>query len=241
MTIADTLRTATSEPARKLARDIRYRFTTKDRAELAYWTKRFQADGGRFKNSHYERRMLAMAGEPSDGFLQDAVVADFGCGPRGSLVWAKSARLRVGIDVLADRYADEFAEDLVSHDMVYLKSTERTIPLPSDFVDFMFTLNAMDHVESFETMCAEVLRVLKPGGELIASFNIHEPASRTEPQRLDEESIEDSLLSRMIVQSRRTAERGPADDLYGPMMAGGTSCPKDKVGFLWTRATKPRQ
>jgi SAM-dependent methyltransferase len=206
---------------------------------LSFWRGRFEAEGGRFKNAHYEPRMLAMAGETSDEFLRDLVVADFGCGPRGSLVWASSPRLRIGIDVLADRYVDEFQDELLSHGMVYLTSTEHAIPLPADFVDVMFTLNAMDHVESFETMCDEVLRVIKPGGELIASFNIHEPASRTEPQSLDEETVDRALLSKLDVVSRRTAERGPIDDLYGPIMAGNGPCPPDKVGFLWARATKP--
>jgi hypothetical protein len=33
-------------------------------------------------------------------------------GQRGSLAWVKSARLKIGIDVLADRYADEFSDDI---------------------------------------------------------------------------------------------------------------------------------
>jgi len=50
--------------------------------------------------------------------------------------------------------------------MIYLKSTEKVIPLPSEFVDIIFTVNAIDHVNNFEIMCDEIIRVLKPGGIL---------------------------------------------------------------------------
>ena len=116
--------------------------------------------------------MLAMAEEPDDNFLKGKIVADFGCGPRSSLFWASSASLKIGIDVLADRYADEFTDNIISHGMIYLKSTEKVIPLPSNFVDVMFTLNAIDHVDSFSNMCSEIIRVLKPGGDFIGSFNL---------------------------------------------------------------------
>jgi len=140
-------------------------FTNKYIEELSYQKGRYIIDNGVFQNAHYERLMLAMAGEPDSSFLKGKIVADFGCGQRGSLVWAKPAILRIGIDVLADRYADEFTKDIISHGMIYLRSTEKVIPLPSDFVDVMFTLNALDHVDSFTNMCSEILRVLKPDGD----------------------------------------------------------------------------
>jgi hypothetical protein len=31
----------------------------------------------------------------------------------------------------------------------------------------------MDHVDNFDAMCSELLRILRPGGELIGSFNLH--------------------------------------------------------------------
>jgi len=55
--------------------------------------------------------------------------------------------LRIGIDVLADCYADEFTDNILSHGMIYLKSTEQVIPLPSAMVDILFTMNAIDHVD----------------------------------------------------------------------------------------------
>ena len=62
--------------------------------------------------------MLAMAEESTQRFISGKVVADFGCGPRGSLAWAASAAIKV-------------------------------IPLPSDFIDVMFTMHAMRYVDNF--------------------------------------------------------------------------------------------
>ena len=238
MSIRDALKAMTRESAKKLfAR--RKRFIGKGDSELSFWKSKFELDNGRFKNSHYERLMLAMAEETTDDFLKGKIVADFGCGPRGSLVWAGSALLRIGIDVLADRYADEFTGNIISHGMIYVKSTELVIPLPSGFVDILFTLNAMDHVDNFAHMCNEILRVLKPGGEFIGSFNLEEPASSCEPQQLNEKVIKEDLLSKLEVQSYRMAEKGPKENPYAPFFNGSLSYRPGEEGFLWCRARKP--
>ena len=117
----------------------------------------------------------------SEEFLRGKIVGDFGCGPRGSLVWAGASALHIGINVLGDRYADLFPAGLISYGMVYVTSTERLIPVPSSFFDVMFTLNAMDHADDFAAMCSEALRVLKPGGDFIGGFHLEEPATTFEP------------------------------------------------------------
>lgn len=183
--------------------------------------------------------MLSMAEETGDGFLTGKIVADFGCGPRGSLAWAGSALLRIGIDALADRYADEFTDDITSHGMIYLKSTEKVIPLPSGFVDVMFTLNAIDHVDNFSAMCNEIVRVLKPGGQFIGSLNLEGPPSLAEPQQLNEKVIKENLLSKLQVESYRITEKGPKEDPYAPFFNGIVSYRLGQKGFLWVRARKP--
>jgi len=199
---------------------------------------RLKIDNGIFKNSHYKRFMLAMAQEPNDEFLKGKVVADFGCGPRGSLVWASSAFLRIGIDVLADRYADEFTENIISHGMIYLKSTEKVIPLPSNFVDVMFTLNAIDHVDSFSNICSEIIRVLKPGGDFIGSFNLEHTATPNEPQRLNEKIIKENLLKSLDVKSYRITKQGPDENPYAPFFEGNLCYEQGQKGFLWIRGNK---
>jgi SAM-dependent methyltransferase len=231
------------EPIKQLLRPIREfwvsRHENKNDAELAFGRSRLEIDKGKFTNSHYQKIMLAMAEESSDDFLKGKIVADFGCGPRGSLVWINSASLRIGIDVLVDRYANAFKENITSHGMIYVKSTEKVIPLPSDFVDTMFTLNAIDHVDNFDVMCQEILRVLRPGGELIASFNLEEPASSCEPQQLNEKIIKENLLNHLDIQSYRITKKGPTENQYAPFYEKDLSYEIGQEGFLWVRAKKP--
>lgn len=217
------------------------KFGKKYDSELAFWRSRLEIDKGTFSNAHYERIMLGMAQESDKEFLRGKVVADFGCGPRGSLTWGNTALLRIGIDVLADRYADEFTDNIVSHNMVYLKSTEKVIPLPSNFVDIMITLNAIDHVYNFQTMCNEILRILKPGGIFIGSFNLEEPASVTEPQRLTEDILKENLLAHLEIESYRLSRKGPGKDTYALFLNGTPSYTPGEEGFLWVRARKPAE
>lgn len=215
-------------------------FSDKYDSEMSYWKSRLEIDRGKFNNSHYQRIMLAMAEEHDDSFLKGKVVADFGCGPRGSLVWAKAASLRIGIDVLTDRYADIFTENILSHRMIYLKSTEKVIPLPSDYVDVIFTLNAMDHINYFADMCREIIRILKPGGAFIGSFNIKGNATATEPQVLDEKTIQVNLLKDLEVKSYRLTRWGTTENLYGPFLEGDFSYEPGQKGLLWVRGAKIR-
>jgi SAM-dependent methyltransferase len=239
MSIKQILQTIVPEPVKRVLRPIRNRFIKKYVSELSFWRSRFQIDKGRFQNSHYERMMLAMAEQSDDEFLRNKVVADFGCGPRGSLAWADSALVRIGIDVLADRYADEFKDNITSHHMIYVKSTESVIPLPSDFVDVMFTLNAIDHVDNFSAMCNEIIRVLKPGGEFIGSFNLEEPPGPGEPQQLNEKMISDNLLSKLKILSYRVTRIGPEGNRYSPFFEGNLSYEPGEEGILWAKARKP--
>jgi SAM-dependent methyltransferase len=215
-------------------------FLGKHGAELAFWRDRLVTGGGLLTDEDhiagYERIMLAMAGESSPDFIAGKTVADFGCGPRGSLVWARTANLRIGIDVLADRYADEFPQTIRSHGMIYLKSTEKVIPLPSDFVDVLFTLNAIDHVNDFPTMCGEIVRVIRPGGLFIGSVNLNEPVSVTEPQQLSEADVQVHLLDGLDILSYRITRQGRE---YEPFFVNDTEYEDGEKGYLWVKAQKP--
>ena len=183
----------------------------KYRRELAYWAYQWKKEGRTFENSWYKQLMLAIAEEEDEGFVAGKVIADFGCGPRGSLCWATDAERRIGIDVLANVYR-RFGTD--AHNMEYVESSEKEISLPDNSVDIMFTLNAMDHVDDFDAMCNEILRIIKPGGIFIGSFNLEEPATFAEPQFLTEQSVKETLLGRLDIKSYRVASQGPGEDTY---------------------------
>ena len=118
------------------------------------------------------------------------------------------------------------------------------IPIPSDFVDIMFTLNAMDHANHFSRMCREIIRVIKPGGLFIGSFNLEEPVAVTEPQRLSLRIIQESLLDYLEIESYRATEKkeqmSPETGSYTPFFKGDLSYTPGEEGHLWVRARKPR-
>lgn len=237
MEIPNTIKALVPQPIKKIRRMILGPGCKYD-SELSYWRRRLLPDNEGFMNYDYQRIMLAMSEEPDDSFLEGKVVADFGCGPGGSLAWASSAHLRIGIDVLADRYSDEFKDNILSHGMIYLKSTEKVIPLPSGFVDVLFSLNAIDHAHYLNDICREILRVLKPGGHLIASLNLEEPPTTTEPHKLDEDIIRENLLKDLEIQSYRLAEQGPSEDRYRQFFGGNLQYKRGQKGYLWVKARK---
>jgi SAM-dependent methyltransferase len=96
----------------------------------------------------------------------------------------------------------------------------------------------MDHVDDFPTMCGEIIRVLRPGGLLIGSFNLEEPPTLWEPQTLNMEIIQRNLLDFLDVDSCRTSRQGPADDEYAPFYEQKLEYEEGEKGFLWVRGRK---
>jgi len=207
--------------------------------ELRYWRERYRKEGGRLNNDFYEELMLSISDERSDAFLKDKVVADFGCGPRGSLVWAKSAALRIGIDVLAQRYIRDFPTEYRKHDMIYVTSTEKSIPIPDGFCDVVYSVNSLDHVRDLLAMCNEIRRILKPGGEIIGSFNLNHPPDRAEPQTLSENMLRKMLFRDYEIVHWWVSAPGPEDDLYRPLLERELIDAKGGEAYLWARAIKP--
>jgi len=205
--------------------------------ELNFWKNRYEDENHLFNNSHYEKLMLAMAEENDQNFLRDKIVADFGCGPRGSLQWIKSAKIKIGIDVLVDKFADNFFPNVISHGMVYVKCTESAIPIPSNYIDVLFSLNAIDHVDDFKKMSIEIVRIIKPGGEFIGSFNLNEPATTCEPQSLTEEMVKEELLSNFTIKSYRITGFSGVNR-YEPFFNGTLHYKKGETATLWARAIK---
>jgi ubiquinone/menaquinone biosynthesis C-methylase UbiE len=179
--------------------------TEKHKHELAYWKRMFVNENKTLLNSWYERDMLALAKEVDQSFIKDKVVADFGCGPRGSLCWATEAQERIGIDVLVKEYRRRFL--IKSHNINYIKSEEEKIPLPDEHVDILFTVNSLDHVDNFPKMCEEITRIIKRGGILFGSFNLNEKPTDCEPQTLNDIKLNDFLLDKYDIQSYEIVEK----------------------------------
>lgn len=170
--------------------------------------------------------------------MQGKIVADFGCGPRGSLAWTNSPAAKIGIDVLTLEYVN--AANIRDHGMIYLTSTETDIPISDNTVDYMFTLNAFDRVLNPERMICEIARVLKGEGEFIASFDLYQPEEEGQPQWYTEDTIDNLLKDRFSIISKRlsysTGWAEPYNNMFDKKYE--TRLNPDRQGYLWIRAKK---
>lgn len=211
--------------------------TDKYSGELAYWRNRFNIENRSFMNKGYRDLFLAISEEKNDEFMKEKVVADFGCGPRGSLAWTNLPKVKIGIDILANEYMRFFGDCLAEHGMIYLSSDEYRIPLPSNYVDVLSTINSLDHVAVLDNMVNEICRVLKPGGLFLGSFNLNEPKTQCEPQTLTEELLDQKLLCRFEIISRKIAKKG-VEDTYSEIRMDHLvdHLSENEPGEMWVKA-----
>lgn len=212
--------------------------TDKYTGELSYWCCKYREEKGYFINSGYRDIFLGIANEKSDSFLDNKIIADFGCGPRGSLAWTDVPKVKIGVDVLANKYMYYFGECMINHGMIYLNSDEHKIPLPNNYVDVLSTINSLDHVAVLDNMVSEICRVLKPGGLLLGSFNLNEQATQCEPQTLTEQILNEKFLCKFNVLDKRIALKGK-DNTYSELYKGNyvDRLEEDMPGEMWVKAT----
>jgi ubiquinone/menaquinone biosynthesis C-methylase UbiE len=100
----------------------------------------------------------------------DYVVADLGCGS-GYFTVPISRRVKkvYGIDVQKEML--EFLEKKIKEQKIVniktLISKENTIPLQSESVDLLLSVNTLHEFRDKETMITEIRRVLKPKGQAV--------------------------------------------------------------------------
>lgn len=222
-----------------LLRRLYYVFQSKHGAELRYWQKCFHKEGGDFQNSHYAKLMLGIADEVDDSFLSAKVVADFGCGPRGSLVWTSAPAIKLGIDVLIPAYFQHFGNSMAKHGMYYLTSTEDHIPIPDAGVDILFCINSLDHVANPHRVFAELQRILKPGGLFIGSINLNHYPTKAEPLRLSEKMVFEELIPGWNVLHCSISKTPSHGYLYRDLLNKTPIDPHGAEAIMWIRAQKP--
>jgi SAM-dependent methyltransferase len=102
----------------------------------------------------------------------DSSVLEVGSGAHG-LIFFFDATRKVGVDPLADHYRTLFpawqrrAETIAAFG--------EKLPLPDSSFDVVLCDNVVDHAENPRRIVEELARVLKPGGLLYFSVNIHHP------------------------------------------------------------------
>ena len=153
----------------------------KGRFEMDYWKNKFQEEGGKFKNDHYEHLYTTVWGLGHD-FFEGKKMLDIGCGPRGSLEWADMTAERVGIDPIVDKYRGLGIE---KHKMRYCHSPVEKAPFEDGHFDIVTSFNSLDHVDAVDPAIAEIKRVCKPGGTFLLLVEVLHNPNICEPHTLD--------------------------------------------------------
>lgn len=205
--------------------------------ELRYWksvTRPIRNDRAKLEHerSHYEHFFTAFFGLTRADFAGKAML-DIGCGPCGSLEWAKEAAERVGLDPLADDYR-KLANDTQA--MTYCAAPSESIPYPDGHFDCVSTFNSLDHVDDVSATIAEIKRVTKAGGRVLLIVEIgHEPTP-TEPHYLDE-SIVAAFGPEFTAHGVRTYGVRDDHNIYGSML-DGVPYVKGEAGIICARLEK---
>lgn len=102
----------------------------------------------------------------------DARVLEVGCGAHG-LIFGFGAADGVGVDPLADHYAALFPA--WQHRARTIAAYGEALPFGDAEFDLVLCDNVVDHAERPGRIVAEMARVLKPGGLLYFTVNVHHP------------------------------------------------------------------
>ena len=96
-------------------------------------------------------------------------VADIGCGPYGILYGLQHARFArppslIGVDPLMDFYVSSIGLLRPGAGLALHQAQAEALPLTDASCDFVFCVNALDHMERPALAAAELRRIVKPGG-----------------------------------------------------------------------------
>lgn len=144
--------------------------------QLAYQQKKAQ-----HLNGHEEEVILAMQRsskrvrellETFQAIADDARVIEVGSGAHG-LIFYFGAKSGVGLDPLAVSYRGLFPRWQKS--AATIAAVGEQLPFPEASFDVVLCDNVVDHAESPKQIVAELVRILRPGGLLYFTVNVHHP------------------------------------------------------------------
>lgn len=176
---------------------MEYVKSEKAQQELAFWESRVRLQGV-LSNDHYEYFYTIHFGLNKE-FYHNKKILDIGCGPRGSLEWATDAKMRVGLDPLAEEY-QRFGAD--RHKMEYIAAEAELMPFPDNFFDVVCSFNSLDHVDDIDKVVSEICRVVAPTGYFLLLTDIHRQPTILEPAAFDWSVIEKFAPAFEIVEQR---------------------------------------
>jgi 2-polyprenyl-3-methyl-5-hydroxy-6-metoxy-1,4-benzoquinol methylase len=130
---------------------------------------------------------------PND-FINKTIL-DLGAGSRMRGKFFSGA-FQIIIEPMAERCMKEIPWcDFKDAGQVFSLPAEETIPDLKGKVDFLFSINVLDHCHDFESIVANIYLYLKPGGKAFLSFDSHFEISLGHPLILTE-----SICSKIFKQ-----------------------------------------
>jgi len=214
----------------------------KQKCEMNYWESVSKREGT--MNNDWYQGFYTTYFDIDATFFSGKKFLDVGCGPRGSLEWAKASVERVCVDPLARKYG---LFGVGAHEMVYVNSGVEDMPFPDDSFDVVATINNLDHVTDADMAMDEIARVLRPGGTLLMIVEVHPTPTPCEPQTFDWK------LTNQLVARGFVVEKEWHTETYPKCKCGSKSCgtasmvdcpifdvsdPTPRDGFLGARLRK---
>jgi len=185
----------------------------KRRSELEYWKERKQIED-KLNNTHFRYFFTIQFGLVEADYTDKRII-DIGCGPRGSLEWAITARERIGLDPLAHRYSKISPP---TQGMQYIKGRVESIPFPDKHFDVVSSFNSLDHVENIGLAVQEIARVTRLGGWFLLLTDVGHIPTLCEPNNLSWSIVKEfQVFFDVIVESHY--ERIPSG-IYQSIQSG---------------------
>lgn len=122
----------------------------------------------------------------ADAFFGERVL-EIGCGPLAPVLQFDGCE-RHGIDPLLNAYVLS-GWPLYDLDAKLLNARGERLPYPDAWFDSVISVNCLDHVDNFPAVAREMVRVVKPGGQIRFEVEYHDKPSVTEPIALDDEAV----------------------------------------------------
>lgn len=145
--------------------------------EWLFWVMKKASEGKVMSNHHYEYFFTEYFGLTREDYNSVSVL-DIGCGPRGSLEWAKMTEQRIGMDTLAKKYLKLGG---AKHEMKYIEAPAESMPFEDHYFDVVSSFNSLDHVDDLDKSIQEIKRVTKKGGKFLLIADIHSYPTICEP------------------------------------------------------------
>ena len=142
---------------------------------------KYQQEKSQHLKGHEEEVILAMQRsskrvrellETFQTIAEDARVIEVGSGAHG-LIFYFGATSGVGVDPLAVSYHGLFPR--WQNSAATIAAVGEQLPFSAASVDVVLCDNVVDHAESPKQIVAELVRILRPGGLLYFTVNIHHP------------------------------------------------------------------